>query len=60
MKRAIAAATAAISILGAAAVLAAAVYGKIGEKYAQLGADRGPLGAALTDEAPAARCGPVT
>jgi hypothetical protein len=31
--------------------MAASVYGAIGEKYTALGRERGPLGAALTDEA---------
>src|SRR5262245_45376855 len=30
-----------------------AVYGAIGEKYTKLGGERGPLGAPLSDEAPA-------
>jgi hypothetical protein len=37
----------------AASALAAAVYGVIGDKYNALGRERGPLGPALTDEAPA-------
>jgi hypothetical protein len=40
-----------VGLTCASAAHAAAVYGKIGEKYAALGGEGGPLGRALTDEA---------
>jgi uncharacterized protein with LGFP repeats len=58
MKRTSLALALAVSVLMAASSAAAfQVYGAIGDKWRELGAESGPLGAPLTDEADAARGG---
>jgi uncharacterized protein with LGFP repeats len=42
-----------LSLCAVTAAVAAAVYGAIGDKYSALGRENGPMGVALTDEAPA-------